>query len=97
MVSCRPGTVVVASDPPGRHRPRSPRYRRDWTSMPPSAGSPEFDLEVAALKERYAGLRQAAAMPGADAGAVLEAAFAELDAAVEVLGAMRAGPVPAAA
>ena len=65
--------------------------------MPPSAGSPELDLEVAALKERYAGLRQAAAMPGADAGAVLEAAFAELDAAVEVLGAMRAGPVPAAA
>ena len=63
--------------------------------MPQPAGSPELDLEVAALKERYAGLRQAAATPGADAGAVLEAAFAELDAAVEVLGAMRAGPVPA--
>jgi phosphoserine phosphatase RsbU/P len=64
--------------------------------MPQPAGSPGLDLEVAALKERYAGLRQAAAMPGADAGTVLEAAFAELDAAVEVLGAMRAGPVPAA-
>jgi serine phosphatase RsbU (regulator of sigma subunit)/PAS domain-containing protein len=62
--------------------------------MPHPAGPPELDLEVAALKERYAGLRQAAAMPGADAGAVLVAAFAELDVAVEVLGAMRAGPVP---
>ncbi len=65
--------------------------------MPKSSGPPELDLEVAALKERYAGLRQAAAMPGADAGAVLEAAFAELDAAVDVLGAMRAGPAPGAA
>jgi serine phosphatase RsbU (regulator of sigma subunit)/PAS domain-containing protein len=60
--------------------------------MPQPSGPPELDLEVAALKERFAGLRQAAAMPGADAGAVLEAAFAELDAAVEVLGVMRAGP-----
>jgi serine phosphatase RsbU (regulator of sigma subunit)/PAS domain-containing protein len=62
--------------------------------MPPPAGSPELDQEVAALKERYAGLRQAAAMPGADARAVLEAAFAELDAAVHALGAMRPGPAP---
>ena len=62
--------------------------------MPQPAGPPEFDLEVAALKERYAGLRQAAAMPGADARGVLEAAFAELDTAVDVLGAMRAGPAP---
>ena len=62
--------------------------------MPQPAGPPELDLEVAALKERYAGLRQAAAMPGADARAVLEAAFAELDTAVDVLGAMRARPAP---
>ncbi len=62
--------------------------------MPQPSGPPELDLEVAALKERFAGLRQAAAMPGADAAAVLEAAFAELDAAVDVLGAMRAGPGP---
>ena len=62
--------------------------------MPQPPGPPELDLEVAALKERYAGLRQAAALPGADARAVLEAAFAELDAAVDVLGAMRAGPAP---
>jgi serine phosphatase RsbU (regulator of sigma subunit)/PAS domain-containing protein len=60
--------------------------------MPQPAGPPELDLEVAALKERYAGLRQAAALPGADARAVLEAAFAELDTAVDVLGAMGAGP-----
>jgi serine phosphatase RsbU (regulator of sigma subunit)/PAS domain-containing protein len=62
--------------------------------MPQPAGPPELDLEVAALKERCAGLRQAAALPGADARAVLEAAFAELDTAVDVLGAMRAGPAP---
>jgi serine phosphatase RsbU (regulator of sigma subunit)/PAS domain-containing protein len=62
--------------------------------MPQPAGPPGLDVEVAALKERYAGLRQAAAMPGADAAAVLEAAFAELETAVDVLGAMRAGPVP---
>lgn len=62
--------------------------------MPQPAGPPELDLEVAALKERCAGLRQAAALPGADARAVLEAAFAELDTAVDVLGAMRAGPDP---
>jgi serine phosphatase RsbU (regulator of sigma subunit)/PAS domain-containing protein len=62
--------------------------------MPQPAGPPELDLEVAALKERYAGLRQAAALPGADARTVLEAAFAELDTAVDVLGAMRARPAP---
>ncbi len=62
--------------------------------MPQPAGPPGLDLEVAALKERYAGLRQAAALPGADARTVLEAAFAELDTAVDVLGAMRAGPAP---
>jgi serine phosphatase RsbU (regulator of sigma subunit)/PAS domain-containing protein len=60
--------------------------------MPQPVGPPGLDLEVAALKERYAGLRQAAALPGADARAMLEAAFAELDTAVDVLGAMRAGP-----
>jgi serine phosphatase RsbU (regulator of sigma subunit)/PAS domain-containing protein len=67
--------------------------------MPQPSGPLDPDLEVAALKERYAGLRQAAGLPGADAGAVLEAAFAELDAAVDVLGAMRAAPasVPAPA
>src|SRR3984957_13757050 len=62
--------------------------------MPQPAGPPGLDLEVAALKDRYAGVREAAALPGADARAVREGAFAELDTAVDVLGAMRAGPAP---
>ena len=37
------------------------------------------------LAERHAALRQAAAMPDANTGAILEAAFAELDAAIEML------------
>jgi PAS domain S-box-containing protein len=37
------------------------------------------------LAERHAALRQAAAMPDADTGAILEAAFAELDAAMDML------------
>src|ERR1700685_1460386 len=41
--------------------------------------------DVAELAGRGEDLRQAAAMPGADPQALLEAAFAELDAAVEVL------------
>ena len=41
--------------------------------------------DVADLAGRRDALRQAAAMPGADPDALLDAAFAELDAAVEVL------------
>ncbi len=41
--------------------------------------------EIAALKARYSALRQAAALPGADPAALLEAALAELDAAVAAL------------
>jgi serine phosphatase RsbU (regulator of sigma subunit)/PAS domain-containing protein len=41
--------------------------------------------DVADLAKRRDGLRQAAAMPGADPRALLDAAFAELDAAVEAL------------
>jgi len=41
--------------------------------------------DLAGLAERRDALRQAAAMPGADPRALLDAAFAELDAAVEVL------------
>ena len=37
------------------------------------------------LAERHAALRQAAAMPEANTGAILEAAFAELDAAMDML------------
>ena len=41
--------------------------------------------DLVGLTERRDALRQAAAMPGADPRALLDAAFAELDAAVEVL------------
>ncbi len=41
--------------------------------------------EIAALKARYGALRQAAALPGADPATLLEAALAELDAAVAAL------------
>jgi len=41
--------------------------------------------EIAGLKARYAALRQAAGLPGADPGPLLEAALAELEAAVAAL------------
>ena len=41
--------------------------------------------EITGLKARYGALRQAAALPGADSGTLLEAALAELDAAVAAL------------
>ena len=41
--------------------------------------------EVAGLKARYGALRQAAALPGADPATLLDAALAELDAAVAAL------------
>jgi serine phosphatase RsbU (regulator of sigma subunit)/PAS domain-containing protein len=41
--------------------------------------------EIAGLKTRYGALRQAAALPGADPATLLEAALAELDAAVAAL------------
>jgi serine phosphatase RsbU (regulator of sigma subunit)/PAS domain-containing protein len=41
--------------------------------------------EIAGLKARYGALRQAAALPGADPGTLLDAALAELDAAVAAL------------
>jgi PAS domain-containing protein len=43
------------------------------------------DADLADLTARLEALRQAAAMPGADPRALLDASFAELDAAVEVL------------
>jgi serine phosphatase RsbU (regulator of sigma subunit)/PAS domain-containing protein len=54
--------------------------------------------DLADLAGRRAALRQAAAMPGADPRALLEAAFAELDGAVEALTRLAGtGPEPAAA
>lgn len=50
---------------------------------------PEFESEVAGLRARSDALRQAATMPGAEPGTLLEAAFAELDGAVDVLTTLR--------
>ena len=48
----------------------------------------ELHREVAGLRERYAALRQAAGLPGAEPGPLLDAAFAELDAALAALDAV---------
>ncbi|HWG62019.1 MAG TPA: SpoIIE family protein phosphatase [Streptosporangiaceae bacterium] len=60
--------------------------------MPHTPELPELGGDVAALKLRYEALRQAAALPGAEPAAVLEAAFDELEAAVEALSMAQAGP-----
>jgi serine phosphatase RsbU (regulator of sigma subunit)/PAS domain-containing protein len=53
--------------------------------MPQDTWTNGSGTDLADLAGRRDALRQAAAMPGADPRALLEAAFAELDAAVEVL------------
>jgi serine phosphatase RsbU (regulator of sigma subunit)/PAS domain-containing protein len=53
--------------------------------MPQDTRASGPDVDLAGLAERREALRQAAAMPGADPRALLDAAFAELDAAVEVI------------
>jgi PAS domain-containing protein len=50
-----------------------------------SPGLPGAGGEIAGLRARYGALRQAAALPGADPGPLLEAALAELEAAVVAL------------
>ena len=63
--------------------------------MQQPAELPELHREVAGLRDRYAALRQAAGLPGAEPGPLLDAAFAELDAALAVLDAVSgraAGP-----
>jgi len=53
--------------------------------MPQDTWANGSSADLVGLAERRDALRQAAAMPGADPRALLDAAFAELDAAVEVL------------
>src|SRR5260370_16198645 len=53
---------------------------------------PDRDHEVAALEARYAALRQAARSKGTEPGDVLEAAFTELEGAIELLGSSRPQP-----
>jgi len=58
---------------------------------------PDRDHEVAGLEARYAALRQAASSAGTEPGDVLEAAFTELEGAIELLGSFRSPPGPPAA
>src|ERR1700734_118046 len=58
--------------------------------MPYSPGRPELESEISGLTERRGQLRQAASMPGAQLGQVLEAAFAELDGAIDALNSIQA-------
>ena len=53
--------------------------------MQQSPGRYGTGSEITGLKTRYGALRQAAGLPGADPGTLLEAALAELDAAVAAL------------
>ncbi len=52
--------------------------------------SPGLDSEISGLTARRSQLRQAAALPGAQLRQVLDAAFAELDGAIDALNALRA-------
>src|SRR5580704_154870 len=64
----------------------------DRTAQPPAP------TQLTELEARYAALRQAARSPGAEPGDVLDAAFTELEGAIDLLRADRAGPgAPAAA
>jgi serine phosphatase RsbU (regulator of sigma subunit)/PAS domain-containing protein len=64
----------------------------DRTARPPA------DTQLTELEERYAALQQAARSPGAEPGDVLDAAFTELEGAIDLLRANGTGPGgPAAA
>ena len=52
--------------------------------------TPGLEAEISGLTARRGQLRQAAALPGAQLGQVLEAAFAELDGAIDALNTMQA-------
>ena len=52
--------------------------------------TPGLETEISGLTARRGQLRQAAALPGAQLGQVLEAAFAELDGAIDALNTMQA-------
>ena len=58
--------------------------------MPQSPGRPGLESEISGLAERRGQLRQAASLPGAQLPQLLEAAFAELDGAIDALTALRA-------
>jgi len=58
----------------------------DRTARPPAP------TQLTELQARYSALRQAARSPGAEPGDVLDAAFTELEGAIDLLRADRAGP-----
>lgn len=59
------------------------------------SGAPGSDSEIAAFRARAGALRQSAALPGAPLPQLLEAAFAELDGAIDAAARLRAEAVPA--
>ena len=58
--------------------------------MPPSGGPESPESELAGLAARRDALQQAAGLPGAQTQPLLDAAFAELDGAIDALTAMQA-------
>ena len=59
-------------------------------TAPPDRANPQ----LAELEARYAALQQAARSPGAEPGDVLDAAFTELEGAIDLLRAGGAAPRP---
>jgi len=59
------------------------------------SGAPGSDSEIAAFRARAGALRQSADLPGAPLPQLLEAAFAELDGAIDAAARLRAEAVPA--
>lgn len=59
------------------------------------SGAPGSESEIAAFRARSGALRQSAGLPGAPLPQLLEAAFAELDGAIDAAARLRAEAVPA--
>lgn len=64
--------------------------------MPDAAERQDAAGDIAGLRSRGSALRQAAALPGAELRSVLDAALAELDAAIEAIGSAEGQPAEAA-
>jgi serine phosphatase RsbU (regulator of sigma subunit)/PAS domain-containing protein len=65
--------------------------------MPRGPEWPALEQEIAQLRSRFEALRQSAALPGAELSRLLDAAFAELDGAIDLASSLRAGAAGAAA
>src|ERR1022692_4980456 len=65
--------------------------------MPHARGIPLPEREIAELRNRSGALRQSATLPGAQLPQLLDAALAELDAAIDAAAALQAGLDPGAA